>query len=270
MRKFKKELELDMQLQRKLLAEHEKELADLPPGSLTLYRSGGRTYYKHTVKKGGQRKQKNVKSAEKELVEALCKKAFLKKQCRVMQTNLNAQEQLMNIYKSYSTKEILTQLKPIYAEGFNLSAAEEEIRRKQSEAISQAVHSERLTQPTLAGFYVRSKSETIIVNMMTDRRIRFVYEEAIVLEIPGRGQMRVHPDFVIYLDSGEIIIWEHLGMLSSDSYAEAQMKKLQAYHLAGYTLGKNLFFTADNADGTLDVTVISRIIDEICVHGGCY
>ena len=75
---------------------------------------------------------------------------------------------------------------------------------------------------------------------------------------------------MIYLDSGDIIIWEDLGMLSIDSYAEVQVKKIQMYHQAGYTLGKNLFLTADNADGTLDVSVISRFIDDISQRGGCY
>ncbi len=270
MRNFKSELKKDVEYQKRLLAEYEKELACLPEGSLSRYQVGKKTYYKYMVRKAGRRMQRHVKSTEVELIGALCRKAFLKHSVRIMQDNVKAQEKLMDIYRSYSMENVLQELKPIYAESAAASTAEAYIRRKQDDAIARAVHPERLTQPTLAGFYVRSKSETIIVNMMTGRRVRFVYEEPIRLEIPGRGSITMHPDFVIYLDNGEIIIWEHLGMLSSDSYTESQARKLQMYHLAGYTLGKNLFLTADNADGTLDVSVILRVIDEICERGGCY
>ena len=270
MRNFRMELKKDVEYQKWLLSEYEKELAELPEGSLSRYKVGKKTYYKYMVRKAGRRMQRHVKHTEVELIEALCRKAFLKHSVRIMQDNVKAQEKLMDIYRSYSREHVLKELKTIYAEGAAAPTVTADIRRKQDDAIARAVHPERLTQPTLAGFCVRSKSETIIVNMMTGRRVRFVYEEPIRLEVPGRGNITVHPDFVIYLDSGEIIIWEHLGMLSSDSYTEAQARKLQMYHLAGYTLGKNLFLTADNADGTLDVTVISRVIDEICERGGCY
>ena len=270
MRNFKTELQKDMEYQKQLLAAYEKELAGLPEGCLSSYQVGKKTYYKYIVKKSGQRMQRHVKKTDSDLISALCRKAYLKKSTDIIQKNLQGQERLLKTYESYNMKHILQELKPIYADGLTMQNTEDLIRRKQDAAIMQAVHPERLTQPTLAGFYVRSKSETIIVNMMTGRRVRFVYEKPVALTIPGRGYVTMHPDFVIYLDNGEIIIWEHLGMLSNDAYAEAQIKKLQMYHQAGYTLGRNLFLTADNADGTLDVTVISRMIDEICERGGCY
>ena len=270
MRNFKNELETDIRFQQNLLKQYAHELETLPPGYLAVYRCGKYVYRKYTIYESGRRIQRNLKPQETKLAAALCRKVFLKKQTQVMQQNLRAQEQLRKVYRSYDVQTILAEINPVYAEGIPLVTEHAELRRKQEAAQKKALHPERLTQITVAGIYVRSKSETIIVNLMSGNRIRFVYEEPLTLEIPGRGRITLYPDFTIYLDSGEIIIWEHLGMLSNDGYAEAQIKKLQIYHQAGYTLGKNLILTADNADGTLDVTVISKIIEDLCRQGACY
>ena len=270
MRKFKNELEADIRFQQNLLNQYEHELKTLPPGYLAVYQCGNHVYRKYTICEAGRRIQRNLKPEESELAAALCRKAFLKKQTQVMRQNLRAQEQLQNAYRSYDVQTILAEIKPVYAAGMPLMIGNAALRRKQEAAQKNAIRPERLTQITVAGIYVRSKSETIIVNLMSGYRVRFVYEEPLTLEIPGRGRITIYPDFTIYLDSGEVIIWEHLGMLSNDGYAEAQVKKLQIYHQAGYTLGKNLILTADNADGTLDVTVISKIIEDLCRQGACY
>ena len=270
MRNFKAELIKDVELQQNLLKQYEKELISLPEGSLSRYKVGQKMYYKYTLKKDGRRIQRNVKKGEEELIAALCKKAMLRSTIHIIRNNLRLQKEVLASYRSYSPDEVLKDIRPVYYDGLSIAKENEGIRKKQEASIEQAIRPERLTQPTLAGFCVRSKSEAIIVNMMAGRNVRFVYEEPFSIDIPGRGRAIVHPDFVIYLNSGEIIIWEHMGMLSVDSYADAQTKKIQMYHQAGYTLGKNLFLTADDADGTLDISVISRIIDVICERGGCY
>jgi hypothetical protein len=103
---------------------------------------------------------------------------------------------------------------------------------------------------------------------MSERGIRFVYEEPIRLRDRAGREVVLRPDFVIHLASGEIIIWEHLGMLDDDRYRETLDFKLKAYHEAGYIMGKNLFFTADDVKGRLDMEVISNLLDEICKKGG--
>ena len=73
MRNFKLELKKDVEYQKRLLSEYEKELAGLPEGSLSKYQVGKKTYYKYMVRKAGCRVQRHVKHTEVELIEALCR-----------------------------------------------------------------------------------------------------------------------------------------------------------------------------------------------------
>ena len=137
------------------------------------------------------------------------------------------------------------------------------IAERQQKASARTIHPENLTQPTLAGFDVRSKSEALIANALAERKIPFIYEEELALSLPGRGEVTLHPDFVIHLPDGKKIIWEHLGMLSDDSYLSAFAEKLKLYHAAGYHIGSNLFLTTDTPDGRLDMDAVMNVIELI-------
>ena len=99
-----------------------------------------------------------------------------------------------------------------------------------------ADHPEGRTNPTKADVKVRSKSEAIIPNLLTDYELPFRYEQ--VLNLSG---FYMHPDFtILHPRTHTLIIWEHLGMLDSDSYILSALKKYAAYLNAGYIPGKNL------------------------------
>lgn len=66
---------------------------------------------------------------------------------------------------------------------------------------------------TLSGELVRSKSEVIIANILTERNINFEYEPQ--LFSPNKEMYR--PDFAISLN-GKTFYWEHLGMLDNPEY----------------------------------------------------
>jgi exodeoxyribonuclease V alpha subunit len=66
---------------------------------------------------------------------------------------------------------------------------------------------------TLADIMVRSKSEVIIANMLTEREIPFQYE----VPLYGSDGTFYLPDFTITW-AGETWYWEHLGRLDNDEY----------------------------------------------------
>ena len=75
---------------------------------------------------------------------------------------------------------------------------------------------------TLSGELVRSKSEVIIANILTERNIDFEYEPH--LYSPNKEMYR--PDFSIK-QNGTTYYWEHLGMLDNEEYlSNWQVKKL--------------------------------------------
>jgi hypothetical protein len=81
---------------------------------------------------------------------------------------------------------------------------------------------EGLIHRTSKGLAVRSKSELIIAEALTNSGISFEYEKPLTLG----GQTR-YPDFTIEDEiSGRTIYWEHLGMLERLDYRRSWEKKL--------------------------------------------
>jgi len=79
---------------------------------------------------------------------------------------------------------------------------------------------------TSKGDKVRSKSEVIIANLLFEHRIKYEYELPLVYE---SGEKPIEPDFTIFLESGDKIYWEHLGMLGSETYDEIWLFKMKIY-----------------------------------------
>ena len=105
---------------------------------------------------------------------------------------------------------------------------------------------------------VRSKSEVIIANQLINRKVKFEYERELV-----ENNRKCIPDFTFEDPSGDIIIWEHLGMLDIPSYKRSWEHKYEFYKSIGFELDKNLFITQDHADGSINSLEIDEIIDKI-------
>ena len=80
---------------------------------------------------------------------------------------------------------------------------------------------------------------------------------------PWKEPSRLRPDFSFVTDAGDVIIWEHLGMLNRDDYLRGWEWKQAWYKNNGYTLGKNLFTTQDDAQGGLDSGPIHETAESI-------
>ena len=76
-------------------------------------------------------------------------------------------------------------------------------------------------------FYVRSKSERSIADMLTEADIPFRYEPELVI-----GAKRYYPDFMILCSDGSIVIWEHFGMTDDSEYFHKMCKYTDIYQAA--------------------------------------
>lgn len=270
MNQFEKVLTADVAEQRRLLEIYEKRLKGMPAGCVSEYTSSKKTYYKlsktETDKISGHSyiMQRNLQEDEMNLIALYGEKAYAQAGLRIVKQNLKLQEKLLEIYRPYDFYSIKASLGKFYQKSVAFSDDPlSGIAERQQKASARTIHPENLTQPTLAGFNVRSKSEALITNTLTERNIPFVYEEVLEISIPGRGEVTLHPDFVIHLPDGKKIIWEHLGMLSDDSYLSAFAEKLKLYHAAGYHIGSNLFLTTDTPEGRLDMDAVMNVIELI-------
>lgn len=270
MNQFEKVLAADIAEQRHLLEIYEKRLKGMPAGCVSEYTSSKKTYYKlsktETDKISGHSyiMQRNLQEDEMNLIALYGEKAYAQAGLRIVKQNLKLQEKLLEIYRPYDFYSIKASLGKFYQKSVAFSDDPlSGIAERQQKASAHAVHPENLTQPTLAGFDVRSKSEALIANALAERKIPFIYEEELALSLPGRGEVTLHPDFVIHLPDGKKIIWEHLGMLSEDFYLSAFSEKLKLYHAAGYQINSTLFLTTDTPDGRLDMDAVMNVIDII-------
>jgi hypothetical protein len=103
-------------------------------------------------------------------------------------------------------------------------------------------YAEHLVHRTVRGELVRSKSELVIANYLHSIGLPYVYER----ELAGTVDMdRLRPDFSFIDDAGDVVLWEHLGMLDRPDYAAGWDWKRGWYARNGYEVGKNLFTTSE-------------------------
>lgn len=116
--------------------------------------------------------------------------------------------------------------------------------------------SDGLIHKTKNGERVRSKSEVIIANALSDAGIEYVYEKPLKL-----FDKTIHPDFTITLSDGTECYWEHCGMMSIEKYKQNWEKKKNLYEQNGIEEGDRLFATYEN--GRFDSSEIENIIKKI-------
>lgn len=99
---------------------------------------------------------------------------------------------------------------------------------------------EHLVHRTTRGELVRSKSELAIANYLHSIGLPYIYER----ELPGTVDPdKLRPDFSFIDDAGDVILWEHLGMLDRTDYAAGWDWKRAWYERNGFELNQNLFTT---------------------------
>lgn len=119
-------------------------------------------------------------------------------------------------------------------------------------------HPESLIHKTIAGHYVRSKSESMIATALYLQKIPYRYECALKLQ-----NLLLYPDFMIrHPQTGEIYYWEHFGMMNQPSYSHNAFEKLQLYAKNGFIPSINLIATFETSDIPLDSMRINQIIQE--------
>ena len=130
------------------------------------------------------------------------------------------------------------------------------VREKAEEEIPYAEH---LIHKTLKGHLVRSKSELVIANMLFEMGLDYTYER----ELTGDDRVRVRPDFSFVDAAGDLIVWEHLGMLSRKDYRRGWEWKRDWYLANGYELSENLFTSENDSRGGLDSEAIRATAEAI-------
>lgn len=121
-------------------------------------------------------------------------------------------------------------------------------------------HAEHLIHRTDRGHMVRSKSELVIANMLHQLGMPYEYERVCEgTAVPGR----LRPDFSFATTDGDVILWEHLGMMDHDRDRRGWDWKRAWYEQNGFVFGRTLFTSEETAETGLDSSVLRELAMQI-------
>lgn len=256
------EAELDTQLRLKNRYSNELKKLNKYRNYYLCGRNRNGTMYYYKVQRRTH-KEKYIGSTENSEVRALQKSDFYRKSIRIIDKNVKAAKAFIKMYKDSQPQSVIEELARCNQNvtnvlRSNLSPSGEQWRARM-EAIKsrhEVYRPEDLIHVALDGSLYRSKSELAIANYLITHNIPFVYE----LPVETKNGLII-PDFTIYNEkTGEIIFWEHMGMLYEESYYQKQYHKFIKYSSIGYTPFSNLIVTVDDINGSFDSTVIPRLL----------
>lgn len=245
-----------------------KKLSAYRGFSLDVKTFGNYSYYSvycPNHSKNGGRDRRYVGRKEADLVCKVKTYCFLERSIKILTSNIRL---LQNLVANYSELDINTPenrpkaYRHLPAECYKIAGTIDlhtwETQYRELHHIGEYRHPENLKQKTEDGGLVRSKSEAFIYNRLCNEKLSFLYE----MPWKFNGYM-VEPDFtVLSRKTGQLIIWEHLGLLSSPDYVQRTQWKLRLYQNAGFILGDNLILSTDTEENGIDTSEIRRIITE--------
>jgi hypothetical protein len=128
------------------------------------------------------------------------------------------------------------------------------------EADDEVPYAEHLIHRTAMGHLVRSKSELVIANLLHGANVEYRYERVFEgTTEPGR----LRPDFSFVTPAGDVIVWEHLGLMHREDYRRAWEWKRGWYLKNGLVEGESLFSSRDDDAGGLDSSMLTSIVSKI-------
>jgi ATP-dependent exoDNAse (exonuclease V) alpha subunit len=128
--------------------------------------------------------------------------------------------------------------------------------RRDADDFRYAAH---LVHRTTRGIMVQSKSELAIANFCDTQELP-PYQYNRPLEGPKTGG-KLRPDFTFVSDAGELVLWEHLGMLDRADYKRSWDWKKAWYKENGFVEGVNLFTTTEGPG--LDMHAVEETSQEV-------
>lgn len=237
----------------KELIDLERELAEMPEGTLICARNG--KYHKWYQSAGHTKRY--IPKCNRKLAEQLAVKKYLtyrkqelEKEYQFLTTHFNQIKKSQLLLENNSEYQALLSpyFKPISEE---LSQwIKEPYERNQN-------HPEQLLHKSISGNILRSKSESMVDTSLFLHKIPFRYECALTL-----GETTIFPDFTIrHPKTGETIYWEHFGLIDNPNYSKNAYQKMQLYTNYGIIPSYQLITTFETKEQPLTGYFIEKVIE---------
>ncbi len=242
----------------------EKLLSKAPDGTLVYSHNivKNKSYYKWYVSKSSHKIY--IPRKNRNLARELARKKIHLQQLKDINAQLKAIDSYLKNYQENSDLKKLLKSPPILnllSDENSVPATElyEELKKWENEEYeTNPFHPEYKTVKAINGLMVRSKSEAFIVLLLVTHHIPFRYE--CLLELDGK---KLYPDFTIrHPVTGEIIYWEHCGMLDNPDYISQFINKMRHYLYNGIIPDHNLILTFESSTSKFDITIAEDKIKE--------
>ncbi len=245
----------------KELSNIEKELRKLPDGELSCNKNGKYVKWYYT----NNRAREYIPKSKRAFAQQLAKRKYFAAMKKDLENELRMLKKFEN-NKSISSNNHMKLLEnPDYVDllGTCIKPKEELWRQWMKEDFEKNTYQpENLIHDVGDGLMVRSKAEAMIVSILRKYGIPFRYECACLLR-----NEKVFPDFtIIHPRTGNVLLWEHCGMMSELNYYTETYKKLKKYNDAGWVMGINLIVTTETKEHPLDYTTIENRIKEFLLN----
>lgn len=251
---MRREFEIDKEISRL-----EKSLKKMPTGKLYTSFNGGYFKWYNKTKNG----RKYIPKSNRQLAQRLAEKRILNAQIE----DLTKEKKAIRAYlKQYDSENLKVEEELKLPAIINLLAkdpAEISMSEKAKKWMNEAYkkkedYPENLTHQGASGAYYRSKAEADIETVLLRAGLPFRYE--CELEIGG---ITYHPDFTIMNPvSGELVYWEHNGMMSDRMYRISFINRLKNMMDYGLLPENNLILTYETLDHPLGIKEIEYQVNK--------
>ena len=245
----------------------EKELAEVPGGTIRIRTLNGKKHYYHRYITGDRLLERSIPHSENRTITALAEKRYIHKVLPVMKQNLRAARQFLLIHSGKNEDsiaadgipaEILESIEKIY-----VTVGDKRKKWLAQTWTEQPGFDNRPQFRTLRGEYVRSKSEAFIADALYRHDLPYLYEKP--LSFDGL-RYPLFPDFTIYDPyTDKEVFWEHFGMMENAEYAEKTCRKLSYYLNAGLIPGHGLICTFETNHQPISSADIEMLIRTLTV-----
>lgn len=239
---------------------YRRELKQLPEGKLVIRQQESGRFYFYEKCNGVERGI----TRQREHAGWLARKMFLQKcldsveqECKVLANALKQlKRQNLRIQKnSYKTFKRLPLAFPEKRYRYSRRA----IAWMEAPYERNPFHPEQLIYQTKSGILVRSKSERMIADFLSEHGIPFRYEAKLLID--GKAY---YPDFMILCEDDTLILWEHFGLMSQDEYFKRACEKIKTYRKKGYMQHANLICTWE--EDLLQVKQLEEILERFGIR----